>query len=415
MAHEVFLVPHSDCRVREPDCVYWPPAVGHELYDRAAAKSMGILKIHSHPAGFDRFSHLDDQSDKELFQSLHSWTDDGLPHASAVMLPDGKMFGRFVGPSGEFHLIDRISVIGDHIRLFDREQNRAIDDAQLRTAQAFGDQTTLLLKRLRVAVVGCSGTGSWVIEQLVRLGVGQLVIVDPDVVERKNLNRIVNSNLSQAERKASKVAALAAALRAHGTGTEITPLEGLLFDEGIAKAVAGCDVVFGCMDKFEGRDRLNRLAVFYLLAYIDLGVRLDADGKGGIDNVCGAVHYLLPDGSSLLSRGCYSSETLRVEALLRTDPAQYKAELDEGYIKGAKVDSPAVISVNGFCASMAVNELLARLHPYRENRLEDERFHSFDLRNCDWTQREEGAACKLLAKKAGRGDMTPFLDCITDV
>lgn len=414
LAHEVLVVPHSSCRIREPDCVYWPPEVGHALFERAAAKSMAILKVHSHPAGFSRFSELDDSSDKELFQSLHSWTDDGLPHASAVMLPDGGMFGRFVDAAGTFGTIDRIAITGDRIQLFDRWGSTAVDDAQLRTAQAFGEGTTLLLKRLRVAVVGCSGTGSWVIEQLTRLGVGQLVIVDPDIIEKKNLNRIVNSTRRDAEQQTPKVAALAAALEAHGTGTEVVPLKGSLFDESIAKTVAACDVVFGCMDKFEGRDRLNRLAAFYLIPYIDLGVRLDADGEGGITNVSGAVHYLLPDGSSLLSRGCYSPETLRVEALLRTDPAQYQAELDEGYIKGAKVASPAVISVNGFCASMAVNELLARLHPYRDGHLNEERHHSFDLRNCCWTQRDDAEQCKVLSKKVGRGDMTPFLDCTTN-
>ena len=46
---------------------------------------------------------------------------------------------------------------------------------------------------MSIAVVGCSGTGSPVIEQLARLGVGRLVLVDPDRVEEKNLNRIVNA------------------------------------------------------------------------------------------------------------------------------------------------------------------------------------------------------------------------------
>lgn len=415
LAHEILPVPHSLCRVREPDCVYWPPDIGRELYERAAAKSMAILKVHSHPAGYDRFSALDDRSDKELLQSIHGWTDDGMPHASAVMLPGGEMFGRFVDGAGRFTPIDRITLVGDHIRFFDRLQASAIDEAQLRTAQAFGEGTTALLKRIRAGIVGASGTGSWVAEQLTRLGVGELLIADPDVIEHKNLNRIVNSSLKDAETKRPKTAALAEALGAHGTGTKIIPLEGTLFDEEIAKKLATCDVVFGCMDKFEGRDRLNRLAAFYLIPYIDLGVRLDADGTGGISSVSGAVHYVLPDGSSLLSRNCYSAETLRVEALRRTNPEQYAAELAVGYIKGAKVDSPAVISVNGFCASMAINELLARLHPYREGNLAEHRHQSFDLKNCFWMQRDDAEPCKMLQKYAGRGDMAPFLNCITNV
>ena len=38
-----------------------------------------------------------------------------------------------------------------------------------------------------------------------------------------------------------------------------------LSDPGALRAVAGCDVVFGCTDGFDGRGCLNRLATFYPL------------------------------------------------------------------------------------------------------------------------------------------------------
>jgi molybdopterin/thiamine biosynthesis adenylyltransferase len=47
----------------------------------------------------------------------------------------------------------------------------------------------LRLFRSRVAVIGCGGLGGYVVEQLARLGVGTLVLVDPDVFEEHNLNR----------------------------------------------------------------------------------------------------------------------------------------------------------------------------------------------------------------------------------
>lgn len=40
-----------------------------------------------------------------------------------------------------------------------------------------------------VAVFGCGGLGGYVIEELTRLGIGNLVIVDPDVFVEDNLNR----------------------------------------------------------------------------------------------------------------------------------------------------------------------------------------------------------------------------------
>lgn len=40
-----------------------------------------------------------------------------------------------------------------------------------------------------VAVIGCGGLGGHVIEGLVRLGIGHLTIIDPDIFEEHNLNR----------------------------------------------------------------------------------------------------------------------------------------------------------------------------------------------------------------------------------
>lgn len=410
--HSVHLIEHDQCKERTPLSVTWPTELGRALFERAAEKNMAVLKIHSHPEGYASFSEQDDRSDSELFRSLHNWTDDGMPHASAVMLPDGEMFGRFVGRDGNFVTISKISVVGDDVEIFTKKDGIPVSETQLRTSQTFGARTTSLLSQLRIGVVGCSGTGSWVIEQLARLGVGQLVLADPDLVEAKNLNRIVNSRKVDAEKQRSKVEALKDVLIQHGTGSVILPLPFSSLEDDTARKLAECDILFGCMDSAEGRDRLNRIAAFYLIPYIDLGVRLDADGQGGITHVCGNVNFLLPDGSSLLSRKCYTAEALRVEALRRTNPDQYKRELDDGYIKGAKVESPAVISVNGFCATMAVNELLARLHRFRGEDNAGQRRQQFDLKNSFWVQLDDTEPCPLLSKYAGRGDMIPFLNSV---
>lgn len=411
--HRIEPVPDSDCVQRSKTRVQWDPRPFQALFEEAASKGMGILKIHSHPSGFEEFSKTDDHSDRELFQSLHGWTDDGLPHCSAVMLPSGRIFSRQVTPDGSFLPIDRVTVAGDTISFFDSQKNNEVLEAQVRTAQAFGEATTSQLGGLTIGVVGCSGTGSWVIEQLVRLGVGHLILVDPDLVERKNLNRIVNSSLSHAQNREFKVDALAKVLDKHGTGTSITTYPELIFKREVSDALGACDILFGCVDSVEGRDFLNRIATFYSVPYFDLGVRLDADGRGGVSNVSAVVNYLIPDGSSLLSRKSYTSESLRVDSLRRCDPERYANEEKEGYIKGSKVESPAVISVNGFCATAAVNEFLARIHPFRLGRLSEERQQQFDLVNSFWRSKSHSTPCPLLSPRAGRGNMSPYLDQVS--
>jgi hypothetical protein len=385
-----------------------------EFVSESAAKGMAILKIHSHPGFYPRFSDVDDVSDGELFPSIHAWTDDGLPHASCVMLPDGSVFGRFALANGTYMPIDRIAIAGDELQFFDSVgSNRQSEDSeeQLRTRQTFGAKTTKMLASLHIGIVGCSGTGSWVAEQLARLGVGKLVLVDPDFVERKNLNRIVATCAADADLHRLKVDAIAEHQATYGTCSTLVPIPRSVLEPNSIYALAACDVLFGCMDGTEGRDVLNRIATFYSIPYFDLGIQLRADGAGGVEIVCGSVHYLLPGGSSLLSRGVYTPQHLQAEALRRTDPGRYEREVKEGYIRGVAVGAPAVISINGFCATLAVNEFLARLHPFRDASNRDYRWQQFDLVNSFIQGRACDEPCAVLSKWTGRGDAKPLLNC----
>lgn len=58
--------------------------------------------------------------------------------------------------------------------------------------------------RQTACVVGVSGTGSLVTELLARKGIGHLILIDFDTIERKNLNRIVNSTAADADANRSK-------------------------------------------------------------------------------------------------------------------------------------------------------------------------------------------------------------------
>ncbi len=66
----------------------------------------------------------------------------------------------------------------------------------------------------------------------------------------------------------------------------------------------------------------------------------------------------------LYERGVYTQQGIRGEYLKRTDAAQYKSQLDEGYIPGANEEAPSVISLNMRAAADAVLEFIARAYPF---------------------------------------------------
>jgi hypothetical protein len=411
LTHKIELIPHNQCK-RTEDFISWKTDRIIPLLEEAEKNNMAILKIHSHPTGYTKFSKIDDKSDNEFFKSVFGWCDYNGVHGSAVMLPTGKIFGRVFTHEIKNYPFDKVSIAGDIIEIWNKENITVKDDFSLRTIQAFGNGTYEKLKQLKVGVIGCSGTGSPTIEQLVRLGVGTLVIIDPDKVEKKNLNRILNTTMDDANNKRSKVEILSKAIEKIELGTKVISYNQNLYDsKSILYELITCDIIFGCVDSVDGRHLLSQLTNFYHVPYFDIGVRLDADGSGGIKNILASIHYVQPGCSTLLSRGLYTAKRLFDDGLLRQDPIEFAKREKQGYVHNANVDRPAVISINMQISSMAINEMLNRLHPFKDNLPDSYAKVMMDYcGGCIENVGEDDFEQDEIAKKwAGRGDCKPFL------
>jgi hypothetical protein len=414
--HETYLYPNEMCTVREVDRVEWSPAEITFLFEKCRKKNLHLLKIHCHPKPWPFFSKTDDSSDKLLSDTVTGWTDRNEDVLSMIMLPDGSLFGRIIDFETNFSDLYSINVIGDDISCYlNSEITKSGEDinieseVNLRTRQAFGDGTTSIIKSLSIGVVGCSGTGSIVAELLSRLGVGRLVLVDHDNVEYKNLNRIVNSTVDDAAQGRLKVNVLKDAIERMGTGVEVITVADDIHCYNAYEEIAACDIVFGCMDSVDGRHVLNRIATYFCSGFFDIGVRLDADGKGGIRDIFGRVDYIQPGGSSLASRGRYNTEQLKSADMQRTNQDEYKLQIKEGYVKSANVQSPAVISINAMFSSQAVTELLARLHPFRDKPNSDYAAVLFSVSGAVLFTEQDGDPDSELLTKVGLGNVIPAL------
>lgn len=365
---EQLHLPHGRSR-RQESHLSWPFA-DHLPPERIAEidrSRQSIVTVHSHPNGHSAFSPLDDENDRTLFASICNWFDDERVNGAAIMLPDGQIVARGVNDQGEFTQTETVVVVGDDIRLWKartsaQEMATALHE---KLAQTFGSGTLALLGSMRVGVVGCSGTGSIVVELLARNGIGDLTLVDDDVVEEKNLNRIVNASSADAHARRPKVAALGEAVERMGTGCRVECLRAQTDSAEVLAALVDCDVIFGCVDTAFGRYHLDCIASANLIPYFDVGVHIDADGHGGIQAADAVSHYVHPQGASLLSRGAYTMEQVAAENVRRHDPAHYRRQRVAGYLAAVGEEQPAVISLNMQAACMAFNDFLARIHAYR--------------------------------------------------
>jgi molybdopterin-synthase adenylyltransferase len=96
----------------------------------------------------------------------------------------------------------------------------------------------------------------------------------------------------------------------------------------------------------------NAIAYQYYVPVLDLGVELQTSGAMG-----GRVTWLAPGVACLWCQEILNGERVRAEQL---PPSTRADELVRGYIQGLDEPAPAVVSINGVVASLAVTELLAR-------------------------------------------------------
>lgn len=120
-----------------------------------------------------------------------------------------------------------------------------------RNRQAINVTDQLTLFRSSVAVIGCGGLGGYAVEELARLGVGRIVVIDPDIFEEHNLNRQLFS--SPANLGTAKVAVAEERINAINPAVNLIPQQKAFSPENGADLLAGCQVAVDALDSIQVR------------------------------------------------------------------------------------------------------------------------------------------------------------------
>ena len=111
------------------------------------------------------------------------------------------------------------------------------------------NQRTLL--HSRVVVVGCGGLGGYILEELARIGIGNLVAVDPDVFEEHNVNLLLFSTLMTVG--SPKVFAAAKRIAEINPAVKVIPIPAPYKPENATKLFDDTDVVVDALDSIPTR------------------------------------------------------------------------------------------------------------------------------------------------------------------
>lgn len=107
------------------------------------------------------------------------------------------------------------------------------------------------LRQKRILVVGCGGLGGHIIDQLARIGVGFLRVVDGDVFEASNLNRQLLSSVPLLG--VSKAKAAADHIARVNPDVTVESVQTFLTEWNAAEILAGCDIVMDALDNIPSR------------------------------------------------------------------------------------------------------------------------------------------------------------------
>ena len=417
---EVRPVPTEDLIESSPGHVTWRTRSFVAALKTAQADGMTVAVVHSHSSGDDRFSEQDDRNEPDLAQLAVNRNTFGANILSLVLTADGLLAGRiWLAPTMSSHASLRmIRVMGRNFMLHHAGREHGLPRAAFhRQALALGQALNHDLAALRVGIVGCGGTGSATAMILARLGVGHLVLIDKDIVDRTNLNRLHGARQADADAMHAKVNVVAHSITEMSLGVRVRPIKAWVGDECCRDALKACDIIFGCTDDNEGRMFLNRLSYYYLIPVIDMGLAIDV-GNGDVPEVRafdGRITVLLPQATCLMCRNIVSMERAQAESLRRTNPSEYERQKAEAYVIGEGNPSPAVVTFTTEVATMAVNEMIHRLQGFRGPQgSADNRVRKFHLMEDRLTGHKPPGGCRICDQRAiwGRGDENPFLGIV---
>ena len=412
--HAVLPIPTEDAVSASERHVTWSTGSYVKLLKRANEEGLVPGIVHTHPYGPARFSGQDDRNEKALLRFARNRNGKGATLVSVLLTGNDQICARlwpdFHGPLNATTL----RVIGKRLTIQSPTAEIGDPDFLARQALAFGASLNAQLRAMRIGVVGCGGTGSATAMLLARLGVGHLLLFDEDLVEVTNLNRLHGARRADADAMRPKVEVLAREITELGVGCRVVPVRRWIGDPLCRDALRSCDVIFGCTDDHDGRLLLNRLAYFYLIPVIDMGLAIDPGADGyRLRDLTGRITILFPGAPCLLCRGTIDPSEARDEDLRRRSPEEYERRKREAYVRGGGDPAPAVVTFTTATACLAVDELIQALTGFRgSDGWVWQRTRRFDLLR----DRRPGASpqphCALCCSTAywGRGDVDPFLD-----
>lgn len=419
LVRKVIPIPDSELIKSTPHRVTWSAESFVRILEEAEQTNQIVAVVHNHSAECPYFSIQDDTNESDLLQTAINRNGEGTLLLSVILTSDEKFIGRvWQNPSETGNSpLAMIRSFGSRFHFHYPERGEGMNLREFnRQALAFGETLNQDLRKLRIGIIGCGGTGSATAMLLARLGVGQIALVDKDIVDITNLNRLHGARKTDADAMRSKAEVVARSISDMGLGVRVSPIKSWVHEECCQDILKSCDILFCCTDDHFGRSLINRFAYYYMTPVIDIGLApIDVDDTGipKIKTLAGRVAVLIPGTTCLMCREALNPEIIADQALKLQNPTEYERRKAEAYVHDEGNPSPAVITFTTELACVGVNEMIHRLQGFRDVDT-DNHVRKFNSDEDFYPEKEPLDYCEACGneKNWGIGDTDPFLEIV---
>lgn len=353
----------------------------------ASPLGAGVIIVHSH-FGYSRDAHMPPEpSEPDLFHErkllfqLTRALPSGAPVASGILVKNGawrireyswprpntavEATSRRFGIDRATHtdasgmsVVSSDSIVVNHYGKSSptKVRTKEVDS----TLRLWGKEGQELLGSLRVGISGVGGVGCILAEFLARLGVGELVLVDFDVVSEENLNRLVGARRQDLGKPKVDYASRIARQAATASGFRVREIRASTAEWEGLRPLLDTDIIMNAADSPFARQVLDHAAYAYCLPVIDGGTRLLVAAKAGETIGKSQVGKAGPGDPCFECSGVYTQEeaTMARESPSMVGPKGYVQAIERG-VSSEAPRAPSVISFNGLVASLMVQRMLS--------------------------------------------------------
>ncbi len=330
-----------------------------------------IIDVHTHPftRGDVAFSGTDDADERTFFRFLKD-TFAGLHYASIVFsqhrysarvwtLSNGAIVARkaLLKTQTSPENIASADFREDADERYEKTVVTGGEGFFNRSVLALGlDVMRAIMRDQSISIIGVGGLGSVVAEHLIHMGFHEINLIDPDVLEMSNLNRVVGAYYEDAEQKRAKVDVVKRHLTRINPKATITAYKKDVHEKEVESVLALSDWLIVATDNHSSRLKAQELSVHYFVPLLSLGVNITVkDHK--LEDMSGEV-ITARVGDCLCLQCLQRINPIKVASERHPDQVIREELVKRGYVTGKDIKEPAVKTLNTAVATMAVDMLI---------------------------------------------------------